>query len=182
MIVCPDNMPRRNIDVDFVIDTNRINARKSLKMMNHLERWHRDGVVGLVISETARAECSSSMRAEKASDYIFTKNKLRAPEEYDRLRKISDILFPGIGAKCKNEENDVLIVFNAGKYGDILLTADGASKRQPGGILGKRTELAALGIRVMTDSEAVAFVEGLIRSRDERAREVARRTGLALPD
>ena len=181
LLINPNEMPGRNVDVDFVIDTNRINTRKSLPSMNRLEEWHQAGVIGMVISETALAECNSPRRAEKARNYICTRNRVRVLEEHERLRKIEAALSSSAEAKSENEWRDVLIVFNAGKYGDCLVTADGASRRQPGGILGNRKKLQELGIRVMTDSEAVAFVEELIRYRDDRARSVSRNTGKALP-
>ena len=181
MILSQNTMPSRSVGVDFALDTNRINTRKALPSMNRLERWDQERVILLVISETALAECYAPKRAEKASNYIFTRDRLRAPEEYERLRKIEAVLFPGVGAKNKNKKNDVRIAFNASKYGDILITADGASNCQSGGILGNRAGLEALGIRVMTDSEAVAFVEGLIRHRDDHARRVSLATLSPLP-
>jgi hypothetical protein len=65
-----------------------------------------------------------------------------------------------------NEANDVEIAFNANKYGAILVTADGGSRRQPGGILGNRVALARLGVQVMSDGEAVALVREKIQERD----------------
>ena len=38
--------------------------------------------------------------------------------------------------------NDIEIVFNAAKYEGILVTADGGSRRQLGGILGNRAALS----------------------------------------
>ena len=46
-------------------------------------------------------------------------------------------MFPN-GAKDDNELNDVRIVCEAKKYEAILVTGDGGSKAQPGGILGNR--------------------------------------------
>ena len=56
------------------------------------------------------------------------------------------------------------------------------SQSQPGGILGHRDQLAALGVRVVTDQEAVQRVRILLRRRDEHAQAVCARTGEPLPE
>ena len=61
-------------------------------------------------------------------------------------------------------------LFNAQKYGGILVTNDGGSKRQPGGILGNARSLGKLGVRVMRAAEAVRFVRERIIVRDKNAR------------
>ena len=63
----------------------------------------------------------------------------------------------------------------------ILVTNDGDSKRQTGGILGHREALARLGVSVMTDAEAVTYVRRKIAERDERMRLRAERDGARLP-
>ena len=74
------------------------------------------------------------------------------------------------------------IVFNARKYGAILVTHDGASKRQPGGILGSREPLHALGVSVMTAHEAVDYIRRRIAERDKRARRLASERGVKAPN
>jgi hypothetical protein len=96
------------------------------------------------------------------------------------LRRIELAVFRA-GASTPNEEGDVAIVFNAWKYHATLITADGGSRRQPRGILGAAEELAALGVRVVSDQEACAIVETAIHRRDSLAREYARETGSDLP-
>ena len=98
----------------------------------------------------------------------------------ERLQQIERILFPQ-GAHNDNQRRDVEIVFNAGKYGAILVTNDGDSRSQPGGILGNRAALAAIGIRVVTDDEAVQMVREAIRNRDDMARKQAEYNGTPLP-
>ena len=90
-------------------------------------------------------------------------------------------MFPQ-GAKNQNQKNDIEIIFNANKYGSILVTADGASKSQPGGILGHKAELKILGIDVMSDQEAVDYIRNLIQKRDQRAIKMNKSFGLHLPD
>ena len=74
------------------------------------------------------------------------------------------------------------IVFNAKKYCRILITNDGGSRSQPGGILGNASRLAELGITVMSDNCAVEKVEEKIRSRDKRAQKIADKFGDFLPE
>jgi hypothetical protein len=82
---------------------------------------------------------------------------------------------------AQSERNDVEVVFNAKKYGAALITADGGSRRQPGGILGNRTALSRLGVSVVTDAEAVELVRRKIAERDARLRAQAARNGTVLP-
>ncbi|HXU36694.1 MAG TPA: hypothetical protein VN937_10050 [Blastocatellia bacterium] len=64
-----------------------------------------------------------------------------------------------------------------------LITNDGGSRRQPGGMLGNRKRLdEALGIKIITDEEAVDQVRNLIRVRDDRAKWCHDNDGLPLPD
>lgn len=176
-------MVERFIYRSFQIDTNRINSRGELQNMNRLERWHQDGVIHLDMSEVAHDEAragGSARRTNKALGYIFTMTQASTLNEQEQIRTIERILFPH-GAQTENERNDVEIVFNAQKYSRILVTNDGASKSQPGGILGKRSELARIGVTVMRDSDAVAYVENAIRRRDALARQIAEHSGVGLP-
>ena len=54
--------------------------------------------------------------------------------------------------------NDVDAVYHAERLGWPLITMDGNSRSQPGGILGHRDELNAIGIEVVTPQQAVARV------------------------
>ena len=168
----------------FQIDTNRINSRGHLENMNTLEKWRKDGVILMEMSEVAQKECvvdRNPKRVEKTLGYIFSETLAETTEEQELLTRIERILFPE-GAKTQNERNDVEIVFNAKKYGSILVTADGGSKSQPGGILGHKEELAGLGIQVMSDEEAVQHVRGFIAARDRQATWKHERFGMPLPD
>jgi len=165
----------RNVFLDFHIDTNRINAKSCLKYMNILERWYENDVIYIEMAEVAQNEAAnrgSSLRSEKAYSYIATETLARTPDEFRMLRQIIEVLFPN-GIKSTNEKNDVEIVFNAWKYGRILVTDDGGSKKQPGGILGSRGKLSTLGIKVLRDYEAVELVKEKIIQRDQSALKVA---------
>ena len=64
-----------------------------------------------------------------------------------------------------------------------LVTLDGASRSQPGGILGNRDKLRAMsGIMILSPDEALDFVETHIRARDDFNRQVALETGQEPPE
>ncbi len=174
---------RRRIPVRFQIDANRINSSGRLQNMNTLERWHKDKVIRIMMAQPAQDESAhgSSDRARKAYGYIHTKTVSRTSKEFELLKRIEGILFPQ-GASTQNEKNDIEIVFNACKYCCILVTNDGGSRRQPGGILGNHDKLIDLGIEVLTDDEAVALIKQLIRERDSLERENSIITGQPLPE
>lgn len=145
----------------FHFDTNCINARGKLAAMNRLEVWSRDGTIELMMPQPAREEAiadGNSARRSKANEYIFTMTHAETPDEMAMLQRLAATIFPK-GFKKKNDEIDVEIVFNAQKNGGILVTTDGGSKSQPGGILGAQEALAALGIRVVTPEQACDLVE-----------------------
>ncbi len=65
-----EEIPSRDIYLYFQIDTNRINSRRSLENMNRLEKWRRDGVIGMFMSDVANAEARDGcdiLRSRKAS-------------------------------------------------------------------------------------------------------------------
>ena len=178
-------MNKRFIGLSFHIDTNRINARQKLENMNQLEKWSDNGVIRLEKSEVVLHELlvgSNSQRNKKAISGIYSMTYAESPEEKQKLIKIEEILFPK-GAINDNQKNDVEIVFNAYKYCHILITNDGDSKKQPGGILGNAERLKdEVSIIVMTDQEAVTLVEKRIKNRNKNCRAVSKRTGMPLPN
>lgn len=177
-------MPERNLFLNFHIDTNRINSKAQLRHMNILEQWHERDAIYIEMSEIAQKEAvktADADRREKAYTYGATETLAETPEEAGKLREIENILFPQ-GIKSRNQWNDVEIVFNAYKYGAILVTDDGGSKRQPNGILGNAKRLRQIGIEVLRDHEAVELVRQKIIERDQLVREVASITGEPLPD
>lgn len=171
-----EGMKNRETLIYIQIDTNRINARQSLENMNRLEKWRRDGVIVLQMSDIAYGEAKAGYnprRSRKASGYIYSRTFEEGPRYPEMRAQISQILFPN-GCQDQGDENDVSIVCNALTYSYILVTADGV-------ILKYHETLAQLGLRVMTDAEAVAMVEQAIRERDAEAREDAAITGEQLP-
>ena len=152
--------------------------------MNQLEIWHNNGVIDLQLSEVAQNEAiagNNSARKNKAFAYIYSCTFANTSDEQNQLRNISDILFPD-GIKNSNQRNDVEIVFNALKYTGFLITNDGASKSQPGGILGAKEKLKEIGLFVMSDCEAVDYIKGLIKTRDNRVKRKSEENGEPLPD
>lgn len=180
-----DDMRKRSVGLRFKIDANLINARQKLESMNTLEQWHRDGVIEIGMAEPATKEVlfgGDKARTSKAARYIHSFSYGESPEEKVRWNKIEEILFPA-GAKDQNQMNDVEIVFIAGRTITPLITNDGDSKRQPGGILGNKDRLKnELNITVLRDIDAIRKVKHAIKNRDGRARKIAEMEGLDLPE
>jgi len=166
------------------IDTNLINSRQNLPAVNQLEKYRADGVILINMAGTAREEALAGgdvRRTQKVNQHIFT----MTPPETDasaRFRAIESVLFPR-GAQGQNQRNDVRIVADTIHYAAILVTNDGGSRSQPGGILGNRGALAQrFGIRILSANEAVDFVRSKIRERDDFNRQIVREFGGTLPD
>ncbi len=174
----------RTISMAFQRDTNCINARNSLADINLLEQWTFNGVITIEMSEVAFNEARKGRnknRIDKARRHIYTHTHASTVEEQDTLRKIQEIVFPD-DIHDKSQANDVEIIFNAHKYGCILITEDGRSKRQPRGILGAAVQLEKLlGINVMSSNEAVEVVRERIRIRDDQCRRIAQEFNEKLP-
>lgn len=152
--------------------------------MNRLKEWKDTRVIEIEMSKEAQDEAAKGgnpTRTTEAYKYIFSAAQPNTNENHI-YKKIEEILCP-TGVKSKNEKHDVGIVFTAWKDKCILITNDGDSKKQPGGILGHARDLQQqLNIKIMRDSDAVSFVEDKIMKRDDRARYVSKKTGQSLPD
>lgn len=178
-------MPSRYINLDFQRDTNMINARGKCPSMNQLEIWGRKGIISIDnMCDVAQKEASkrSSSRFGKAASCVYSIT-LDSHKQSDEFRKIRKILYPSKVKLSPDEENDIIIIFHAKQNNCTLITNDGGSKRQPGGILGNRDRLFnEIGVTIMRASEAVALVEHKIRERDERACRISEKTGETLPE
>ena len=121
----------------------------------------------------------------KAAEQLFTLDESSDEEAAlarAQLQRIEAILFPA-GVKDRNQENDVQIVYTAAKWNATLVTNDGGSKTQPGGILGNREALrGAVGVEIMSPAVAVSFVREKITERDQHNVKIAARVGSAPPD
>jgi predicted nuclease of predicted toxin-antitoxin system len=174
----------RDVGLRIIIDTNVINARGRDVDMNQLEAWATSGAIDIVLPETAHGEASAGgdvRRVGKANTHVVSASLAQTPEERRVLQQIGQAIFPDV-VPNRNQTNDIDIVFNAWKYGAILVTNDGDSRTQPRGILGSRTELAALAIRVMRPAEAVLEVRRRITVRDDNARQAERSREGTLPE
>lgn len=141
----------------FLLDANCVNARQLNGDLNQLERWYEDGSVTLLYPEVTYAEARhrSAMRAEKVDRYTWVE-LLPEHDNPEVERAIEHILFPQ-GVRTLNERNDVRAVYYAQRLAYPLVTMDGGSKKQPGGILGRAFQLAAeLDVEVIPPSAAVA--------------------------
>ena len=143
----------------FYLDANCVNARQLNEHLNALEQWRDDGLVTLIYSEPAFNEAGfrNTRRAEKAGGYSYTSIEQEFEENPGMMSAITEVLFPD-GLKLQNHRNDVLAVCHAERLQWPLITMDGASRTQPGGILGRVAELRVLGVEVITPAEAVVRV------------------------
>ena len=152
--------------------------------MNQIQKWHRDRVVILEMSEVAQTEARKGRdmrRTSKALGYSCSETLATHSEDADIFRQLEEVLFPA-GAKSASDKNDIEIAFNARKYSAILVTDEGASKSQPRGFLGCRAELNELGVTVMRDFEAVAHIKERLHTRDKAARWRSKTFSQPLPD
>jgi len=174
---------RCDVGVCIHLDTNSINARGKLEAVTQLEKWKANDVIMLEMAAAAHDEAfqgNSPARQAKASDYIYNFDT-HAPREQATRDQIEQVLFPG-GAANQNQRTDVEICFVAGRCMCWLVTLDGDSKSQPGGILGNRDRLRELGVEAMRPEEAVADIRKKIEVRDNNARFFAEKLGTPLPD
>lgn len=165
----------------FHIDTNLINARQKISELNQLERWAADGLIAINMSATARQEAlagGSERRSRKANDQIFTATEPFSESDV-LFQKVARALFPK-GIDNENQRNDVRIVCEAAKYHAILVTGDGGSKTQPGGILGNRASLQGV-VTILSPGEAVDLVRQKFVERDEINKRIASETGCDIP-
>lgn len=173
--------PRSLFIPPLQIDTNLINARQKLTTVNQLEKWHLNEVIVINMSATARSEAQAGdndMRTRKVNQNISTETSPVEPDD-PLFKKIESALFSG-GARDENQRNDVRIVCEAARYAAILVTGDGGSKTQPGGILGNRYKLKDL-IKILSPDEAVDLVRQKIEERDELNIRLAKELGGELP-
>lgn len=166
----------------FHIDTNLINSRGKLETMNQIEKWAADKVILVNMSGVSFKEAQAGgdlARTKKALSHIFTLTDESIDPNDLLYQRIEAALFPE-GVQTENQRNDIKIVFEAAKYEAILITRDGGSRTQPGGILGNRQKLRG-SVCVMSDGEAVAFICQKLAERDKFNRRVAKEYGGKLP-
>jgi predicted nucleic acid-binding protein len=148
--------------VIFHLDTNLLNAKQGDEFINKLEEWHEKELITLVWSHTAQHEAKNNSKPhmhKKADTHIYTINEEADDQESNAVKSKNEIfkIMEIDENSTANEINDALIVSEAAKYCAILVTNDGASRKQPKGILGRRAELAN-HVRIMNASEAVNYI------------------------
>ena len=167
----------------FHIDTNMINARGKLPAMTQLEKWAEEEIILINMSNTSFCEAQEGnniSRTKKALSQIFTLTDENITASDATYQKVASVLFPD-GIKDKNQRNDVVIVCEAIKWNAILVTNDGGSKKQPGGILGNSHKLKDF-VQIMRDTEAVDFINSKITRRDEINKKISEHAGEVLPE
>lgn len=144
----------------FHLDANAVNARQRDTNLNELEHLAALGEIVLEYSETAYNEASHGSNFRQAKTESYTWAALSGQPEFEKVWRamIEKAIFP-CGVKTASDRKDVEVVLTAKISGAVLVTRDGGSKTQPRGILGSRAELAALGVTVLTFSEAVAYAK-----------------------
>lgn len=173
----------RDTGIVIMLDTNCINARQADVAINQLEKWSEDGVIDIIMCETSHREASaggSAARFRKAEQYVFSETAADTDQEQHQFVAIEQLLFPG-GADTQGKRNDVDIVFNALKYGRTLVTNDGGSRRQPGGILGCADALNRLGVQVKRPEQVVLQVRARVNLVKDQVRKVCAIRGIAAP-
>ena len=176
-------MPSRSVKRVYHLDANRINARQRQACVNQLETWHANGVIFLEMAYIAYVEAGydSPERSAKADDYTWVSTNDSIGCEVEYRREIEQIVFPD-GARDQSELNDVWILFAAQRAGATLVTRDGDSRTQPGGILGNAKALAEIGIIVLSDREALEEIKLLLKKRDQEIIDISDRIGQATPE
>jgi hypothetical protein len=124
-------------------------------------------------AELERCRNSKIRTASRELSAPFAKSLDDDEEEEDQRGRITRILFPN-GLRSDNDRVDVDTVRVAQLWHAIIITNDGASKTQPGGILGAKSRLhRKIGVEVMRDFEAEKLVSRLIRERDHMEISIA---------
>jgi hypothetical protein len=170
----------------FHLDTNLINARQKNEAVNRLEKWHTDGVICIVMAGVAHAEAQAGegagamARQRKAATHLYTISETGEATKDDTFKKIEKILWGEV--KDDNQANDVAILCEAIKWRAVLVTNDGDSNAQKGGILGHRDALREqFGVEIYRPEEAVRFIEAKIAKRDRHNAKIAEMTGMPVP-
>lgn len=166
----------------FHIDTNMINAYGKLPAMSQLEKWAEEEVILINMSNVSFSEAqqgNNAKRTKKALAQIFTLVDESINEVNPTYKMVAGALFPD-AVKDENQKNNVKIVCEAIKWNAILVTNDGGSKKQPGGILGNAHKLKD-HVQIIRDHEAVEFINDKITERDNRNRKISEHTGKELP-
>ncbi|MDB4304141.1 hypothetical protein N9934_05070 [Desulfosarcina sp.] len=145
--------------------------------MNELEELASQGLCDLLMPKNAwdEAEAGNNIeRKEKTWEYFFIEPTHTDNQKF-WFKEIEKIIFPN-GARSQNEINDVWILVTVREMRYPLVTNDGESKSQPGGILGNRERLNKVGVitvqciqidKRLTEVEVTYEYTGLSEKGDE---------------
>lgn len=144
----------------FLLDANAVNARQRDAALNELEQLAQAGQIELEYTQVTYDEASvgCAKRAEKAAELTWSGGNEDSEFPAMWRKPIADAVFPR-GVQSQSQANDVTALVTAKLCGGIFVTSDGASNSQPRGILGSRQALAALGITVVSPTEALALAK-----------------------
>jgi len=159
---------RRLEGLKFVIDTCLVNTKAKNSHMNAFEKWERDGIITAYSTKGLWEETRGTPFYKKATGRSSLHAKSCDESENERLRqRIQEIVFPQ-GTKSPNDRVDVEAIRVSKVWGAIFVTNDGASRRQPGGILGARDRLhQEIGVQIMRAQEAAELIKRRIVGRDD---------------
>ncbi|MBE0550152.1 MAG: hypothetical protein IH627_21335 [Rubrivivax sp.] len=149
----------------FFLDANCVNTRQKNDALNRLEALRKQRLITLLYADVTHSEAGhgSQTRTDKAASYTYTKFEPYCEGNDATKRAIEIVLFPE-GARTQNQKNDVLAVYHAERLRWPLVTMDGASNTQPGGILGNAGKLEKLGVEVLTPEQAIERAERLLKN------------------
>lgn len=171
----------------FHLDANLINSKQKLEAVNQLEKWRDDDVICLVMAGVAHTEAqagagaNAEARKRKAASHSFTISDAGVAEEDDTCAKVEKILWGE--AADDNQANDVEVVCEAIKWHAILITNDGDSKSQPGGLLGNREKLhQQFAMVIYRPEEAVEFIRSKVAERDDFNAQIVVSTAKPAPE
>ena len=147
---------------NILVDTNLVNAREKNLYMNQLEYWFQNEIISYIYTDITIEKELKYFRPgyKKATKKGF---QILCSDNYDYLDKVTEfskIVFKNdYNCLDDNEKNDIDIIYCACNGCRILVTNDGASKKQPRGILGSRKELEEkFGLKIYRDYEIVNYV------------------------
>ena len=148
---------------NYLFDTNCINARQRNEDVNNLEDLHNERKISLSMPKIAYSEAGfgSLLRKQKSENYYFEGIVNQEHRFADKYTQIENIVFPN-GEKKQNQKNDVDILVYLAITRTPFITMDGASKSQPGGMLGNKAALKKLGIKILSPSDALVEIASTV--------------------